>query len=216
MPSATSKNWPTRTKPREQRSYSSEMPPRGRLGVTLVLVAGAVAPAWARSGPPGYLAPVALNEQVFPVARSSWYSVINFTDDWHEPRMRLINGRWKQVGVHEGTDIFAEPGTPVRAVASGRIEQVGWLFYSGWRVGVRGDDGRYWFYGHLQRRPSLAVGTQVQAGDRLGRVGNSGYGTTPGHKDEFTYHLHLGIQEADGAWINPYPLLVRLYVAATR
>ena len=52
--------------------------------------------------------------------------------------MRLIDGRWRQVGVHEGTDVFAEPGTPVRAVVPGVVEQAGWTFYSGTRVGVRG------------------------------------------------------------------------------
>ncbi len=161
----------------------------------------------------GYTAPV-LDERdmTFPVARSTWFSVINFTNDWHAPRMRYANGRWVQSGVHEGTDVFAEPGTPIRAVLGGHVEQLGWTFYSGWRVGVRGDDGRYWFYAHMRRfEPGLAIGTRVEAGTQLGEVGNTGYGADPGHSDEFTYHLHLGIQERTGAWTNPYPLLKRLY-----
>lgn len=154
---------------------------------------------------------------VFPVARTSWYSVINFRDDWHAPRMRRTATGWELIGVHEGNDIFAEPGTPVMAVLGGRVEQLGWTFYSGWRVGVRGVDGRYWFYAHLSRfAPGLAVGTPVSAGQLLGEVGNTGYGLTPGHHDEFTYHLHLGIQEPDGTWVNPYPLVRRLYDAAVR
>lgn len=189
---------------------------QARLGLLSLLVAGAMTPAWGRPNAPEYLAPVALDGHVFPVARSSWYSVINFGDDWHAPRMRLIEGAWKQVGVHEGTDVFAEPGTPVLAVLDGHVERVGWTFYSGWRVGVRGDDGRYWFYAHLARPPTVTVGTRLQAGDRLGEVGNTGYGGRPGHKDEFTYHLHLGIQDPDGSWVNPYPLLRRLYRAAVQ
>lgn len=189
---------------------------RARFGVLLVVMAGAASSASARPAPPGYVAPVAVNEQVFPVARSDWYSIINFSNDWHAPRMRLVEGRWKQVDVHEGTDIFAEPGTPVLATLGGRIERVGWTFYSGWRVGVRGDDGRYWFYAHLAEPPTIAVGTRVEAGDPIGIVGNTGYGSRPGHKDEFTYHLHLGIQQPDGSWVNPYPLLDRLYRAATK
>jgi hypothetical protein len=63
-----------------------------------------------------YLEPVVTDGMVFPLARSNWYSVINFSNDWHEPRMRLVDGVWRQIGLHEGTDIFAEPGTPVRAV----------------------------------------------------------------------------------------------------
>ena len=148
----------------------------------------------------------------FPVARSNWYSVINFADDWHAPRMRKIGNRWRQVGVHEGNDIFAEPGTPIRAVTSGRVENIGWLFYSGWRVGIRADDGRYWFYAHMSSfAPGLGEGDHVDSGDMLGRVGNTGYGEEPGHRDEFIYHLHLGIQESDGTWVNPYPLMRRLY-----
>ena len=192
------------------------MPALTRVGVLLIVVAGATAPSVAGRSDRDYLAPVPVEDHVFPVARSTWYSVINFRNDWHEPRMRYIDGRWKQVGVHEGTDIFAEPGTPVLAALGGHIEEVGWTFYSGWRVGVRGDDGRYWFYAHLQRRPRLPIGARVEAGDVIGKVGNTGYGAVPGHKDEFTYHLHLGIEEPDGTWVNPYPLLTRLYRAAVR
>jgi len=164
----------------------------------------------------GYHPPVVGGSgMTFPVARSSWFSVINFTDDWHAPRMRLVDGRWVQAGVHEGTDIFAEPGTPIRAILGGRVEQFGWTFYSGWRVGIRGSDGRYWFYAHMRRfAPGIQVGTAVEPGDVLGEVGNTGYGAEPGHFDEFTYHLHLGIQERDGTWSNPYPLLVELYRVA--
>lgn len=163
----------------------------------------------------GYEPPERLSGMVFPVARSSWYSVINFGHDWHAPRMRYINGRWRQVGVHEGNDVFAEPGTPIRAILGGRVEKVGWLFYSGWRVGIRGDDGRYWFYAHMKSyAPGLDVGDRIEAGDRLGSVGNTGYGDQPGHDDEFIHHLHLGIQEASGRWVDPYPLLRRLYNAA--
>lgn len=163
-----------------------------------------------------YLPSVAWRKMVFPVARSDWYSVINLRRDWHAPRFRRIDGRWQLVGVHEGNDIFAEPGTPVRAVLAGRVEALGWTFYSGWRVGIRGDDGRYWFYAHLRSfAPGLRMGTAVHAGQRLGEVGNTGYGSDPGHVGEFTYHLHMGIQEPDGTWVDPYPLMRRLYEVAT-
>ena len=163
-----------------------------------------------------YLPPRITDAKTFPVARSDWYSVINFRNDWHLPRMRLVAGKWRQVGVHEGTDIFAEPGTPVRAVTGGVVENIGWLFYSGWRIGVRGDDGRYWFYAHMSRfAPDLSEGDRVESGDVIGAVGNTGYGERPGHNDEFTYHLHIGIQDHDGTWINPYPLMQDLYDSAT-
>lgn len=162
-------------------------------------------------GAPPAASQSSIEGMVFPVQRSDWYSVINFSHDWHAPRMRLIDGDWQLVGRHEGNDIFAEPGTPVLAALGGTVERVGWTFYSGWRVGIRGNDGRYWFYAHLKDLPPLAVDQPVGAGDEIGQIGNTGYGNRPGHSGEFTYHLHLGIQEADGTWVDPYPMLTKLY-----
>ena len=189
------------------------MPTASQRLLTLTLVALALAgpgPARAEISSGGYVPPEP-NAQVFPVARSRWYSVINFGDDWLAPRMRYVDGQWRQVGVHEGNDIFAEPRTPVRAVTDGTVENTGWLFYSGWRIGIRGDDGRYWFYAHLAEPPSLVQGQRVEAGQNIGLVGNTGYGQTPGHKDEFSAHLHVGIQKPTGEWVNPHPLMKRLY-----
>ncbi|MGH8881804.1 MAG: M23 family metallopeptidase [Stackebrandtia sp.] len=184
--------------------------------VLTVVLALPAAPAGGQSESPararGFRRALVIEGRAFPVLRSNWYSVINFGDDWHAPRMRFENGRWRQMGVHEGNDVMAEPGTPVVAMTGGVVERVGWLFYSGWRVGVRGADGRYWFYAHLSEfEPGLAEGQTVQAGQALGRVGNTGYGTVPGHRDEFVAHLHVGIQEPDGTWTNPFPLLRSLY-----
>jgi murein DD-endopeptidase MepM/ murein hydrolase activator NlpD len=183
------------------------------LTVSALTLAGVAGPSAATA--PAY-EPPAPRTHVFPVARSDWYSVINFGDDWHAPRMRLIRGKWRQVGIHEGNDIFAEPGTPVRAVTGGVVERAGWLFYSGWRVGIRSDDGRYWFYAHMSESPRVAEGERVAAGQTIGKVGNTGYGSRPGHKDEFAAHLHLGIQEPSGEWVNPHPLVERLYEEALR
>lgn len=184
--------------------------------VALGVLAATAVPTGTRAAPV-YLPPVVVDDQVFPVLRSNWYSVINFTHDWHAPRMRFEGGRWRLVGLHEGNDVFAEPGTPIVSITGGRIENLGWLFYSGWRVGIRGDDGRYWFYAHLKRfAPGLSVGQRVEPGTVLGEVGNTGYGEEEGHDDEFAPHLHLGIQEPNGTWTDPYPLLRRLYRAAVR
>jgi murein DD-endopeptidase MepM/ murein hydrolase activator NlpD len=160
--------------------------------------------------PPSYYRPVVVDGFTFPVARSNWLSVIETGNDWHDPRFRLINGEWQLVGVHEGNDIVAEEGTPIMSMTAGTVEAVGWTFYSGTRVGVRGSDGKYYFYAHLSEvAPGLGVGMAVQAGDVLGRVGNTGYGD-PGHEDEFPPHLHVGI-EGPGGWENPFPLVRELY-----
>jgi peptidoglycan LD-endopeptidase LytH len=188
---------------------------RARSVVLAASLTLALAPAAPGSSQVRYLEPVARDGMVFPILRTEWLSLINFRNDWLAPRMRYVDGRWVQVGVHEGNDIFAEPGTPVVAVLSGSVEQLGWTFYSGWRVGIRGDDGRYWFYAHLSSfAPGLGIGDRVEAGQHIGAVGNTGYGNAPGHRDEFIYHLHIGIQEASGTWVDPYPLMRRLYQAA--
>jgi murein DD-endopeptidase MepM/ murein hydrolase activator NlpD len=62
------------------------------------------------------------------VAWAPWLSVIEVADDWHDPRFRLVNGRWRLVGYHEGNDIMAEEGTPVVALVGGGVERVGWTF----------------------------------------------------------------------------------------
>ncbi len=151
----------------------------------------------------------------FPVARANWLSVIEMEEDWHDPRFRLIDGKWKLTGVHEGNDIVAEEGTPILSMGPGVVEAVGWTFYSGTRVGVRGTDGKYYFYAHLSTVASgIRVGSRVEAGTMLGAVGNTGYGD-PGHEDEFPPHLHVGI-EGPAGWENPYPLMRSLYEASVR
>ena len=164
---------------------------------------------------PGYYRPVPVDGMVFPVARSNFLSVLEFNDDWHAPRLRLVDGKWVLVGQHEGIDIVAERGTPIVAAAPGTVENVGWSFYSGTRVGVRGTDGRYYFYAHLSEvADGIVPGATVRAGDLLGRVGNTGYGP-PGTVDEFPPHLHFGVEDASG-WVSPYPMLVTLYAGAVR
>jgi murein DD-endopeptidase MepM/ murein hydrolase activator NlpD len=205
-----------------------------RVGVALVLVSLAVASslspsalAAARPAPglrpsapplvpePAYYRPVLQGGMTFPVARSNFLSYVEIASNWHAPRLRLIGGRWLLVGVHEGIDISGEAGTPILAMTAGKVENAGWTFYSGTRVGIRGGDGRYYFYAHFSGiAPGITPGARVSAGTVLGLLGNTGYGP-PGHRDEFPPHLHFGIQ-VGAEWVNPYPLLVSLYGAAVR
>jgi murein DD-endopeptidase MepM/ murein hydrolase activator NlpD len=93
----------------------------------------------------------------------------------------------------------------------GLVENVGWTFYSGMRIGIRGVDGKYYFYAHTSEQ-FVHEGQQVSAGDLIGRAGNTGYGPA-GTEDHFVPHLHFGIEVGD-EWENPYPELVGLYRAA--
>ena len=174
-------------------------------------IRGALIPA------PAYYRPVIVGGKAFPVARTNHLGLLEFENSWHAPRLRLIDGEWQLVGVHQGIDITAERGTPILSMTQGVVEATGWTFYSGTRVGVRGADGRYYFYAHLANiEPSVVPGATVSAGEILGTVGNTGYGG-PGHRDEFPPHLHFGIEAADGSeWVDPYGTLVSLYAATVR
>lgn len=187
-----------------------------------VLLAGMTVfgPRYAQAEPAGparlYLAPTIVDGKAFPVLLPADGRWLWWIDTYGAPRMRLIDGVWKQVGKHEGIDIFAERSSPVVAIEKGVVENAGWTFYGGYRVGVRGDDGRYYFYAHLlaDLAPGISKGSRVGVGQRLGSLGNSGYGPE-GTIDEFPPHLHFGLQ--DGAtWLNSQALLRHLYEAAVQ
>lgn len=103
---------------------------------------------------------------------------------------------------HEGIDIFAPRGTPVRSATRGIVVRKGWNRLGGKTVSVFGPAGWFHYYAHLEDWDAPSTGDWVEAGTVLGYVGDSGnaQGTPP--------HLHYGIYEAGGAR-NPYPLLTR-------
>ncbi len=92
---------------------------------------------------------------------------------WGDPR----DGGRRQ---HEGVDIFAERGTPVLATAQGRVSRTGNGGLGGKSVWLRAN-GKAMYYAHLDSI-NTSEGQQVQTGDTLGFVGNSGNArTTPPH-----------------------------------
>lgn len=100
---------------------------------------------------------------------------------------------------HLGHDMMSAVGTPVIAVESGRVECMGWNRYGGWRIGIRSNDNkRYWYYAHLrQNRPfaeNLKEGDKVKAGDVIGYVGRTGYSDTENTNGITESHLHIGLE----------------------
>lgn len=144
-----------------------------------------------------------------------------YADDWGAPR--------PQRGDHEGTDLFAPSGAPVRSVTAGVVvdgeesDEEGWNTLGGYTVSVRTardvgpvERGDLFYYAHLRRATSLEPGDEVEAGERLGEVGATG-GGPPGTRDADPPHLHLGwyaaterYQQVESGARNPYPLLERL------
>ncbi len=102
---------------------------------------------------------------------------------------------------HEGVDIFAARGTPVRASTRGVVSGVREGGLGGRQVWLIGPAGERHYYAHLEGfAPGLQRMDIVEPGDLLGFVGDSGNarGTPP--------HLHYGIYGGSGAY-NPWPLL---------
>ena len=123
----------------------------------------------------------------FPVAGTHTYF-----NDFGAPRSQ---------GSHQGNDVMAARGVPVRAVAPGTIERMTrvetglggiWI----WLKDTRGHD---YYYAHLSTiSEGLEPGSAVTLGQVIGAVGNTGdarYGAT---------HLHFEIHPGGGAAISPY------------
>jgi len=102
---------------------------------------------------------------------------------------------------HEGVDIFAPRGTPVRSSTRGVVVAVRDGGLGGRQVWVIGPGRERHYYAHLDDwAPDLAVGDVVEPGTRLGTVGTTGNarGTPP--------HLHYGVYGQNGA-SDPLPRL---------
>lgn len=144
-----------------------------------------------------------LHKYAFPLPVTTVYS---YRDTWGYKRS------WGGRRIHEGTDIFAPHGTPVRSTAYGIIEIKGWNKFGGWRIGIRDLNNHYHYFAHLSGfDKKLREGDIVEPGQVIGWVGSSGYGKK-GTQGKFPPHLHYGIYSDRGSveWsFDPYPLLRR-------
>ncbi|MFO1445300.1 M23 family metallopeptidase [Bacillus sp. Bva_UNVM-123] len=142
-----------------------------------------------------------LDEHAFPLPLRSNYS---YKNTWGAAR------GWGGRRIHEGTDIFASYGVPIKATAYGIIEMKGWNRFGGWRIGIRDINNNYHYFAHLSGfAKDLKLGQIVEPGMLIGGVGSSGYGP-PGTSGKFPPHLHYGIYKDNGytEWsFDPYPHL---------
>jgi murein DD-endopeptidase MepM/ murein hydrolase activator NlpD len=86
---------------------------------------------------------------------------------------------------HAGTDIAAPHGTPVRAVAEGRVIESGVKGGYGNTVVIQTDDGRKMLYAHNNQN-FVRVGDKVSRGDAIAEVGSTGRATGP--------HVHFEVK----------------------
>lgn len=124
-------------------------------------------------------------------------------DTYHQPR--------GDERVHEALDIPAPRGTPVYAVADGRIVKLFTSKPGGLTVYQFDPTETYsYYYAHLDRyAAALKEGQQVKRGELIGYVGATG------NADPAAPHLHFAMFELgpeknwwQGNPVNPYPLLV--------
>jgi murein DD-endopeptidase MepM/ murein hydrolase activator NlpD len=92
---------------------------------------------------------------------------------------------WRWGRMHEGIDIAAGSGTPIRAAAAGTVIYAGWLGGYGNLTVIDHGGGVATAYGH---QASLAAGTGafVAQGQVTGYVGSTGHSTGP--------HLHFEVR----------------------
>lgn len=145
----------------------------------------------------------------------------SYSNDWGASRTQ---------GKHEGTDIFAPEGTPIRSITGGTVSHAfgsgedGWNTLGGYTVMIEAaydigpiERGDRLYYAHMNGPTPLEPGDVVIPGQKIGEVGDTGEGP-PGTRGKFEPHLHLGwyagwgplegnrVTAASGA-MNPYPLL---------
>lgn len=85
----------------------------------------------------------------------------------------VLNPKFNTVTLHKGLDIRAPAGTPVRAVADGKVVFADWLRGYGNLMIVDQGNGFHTLVAHLATL-ERQVGETVKAGDELGQVGDTG------------------------------------------
>ena len=108
---------------------------------------------------------------------------------------RVINGEPRMP--HAAVDIHLPEGTPVFAIADGRVAFAGEQFFGGKSVVIDHGGGVFSVYYHLKEY-SVPEGREIARGDRIGSVGATGRATGP--------HLHFGVR-VPGGRVDPTLLL---------
>lgn len=119
-----------------------------------------------------------------------------FVDTWGAPRS---GGR-----THQGVDLLAERGTPVRAIHEGVLFRVDVGGLGGLYIWLRAPWGDEYYYAHLEDfARGIATGLWVSQGELIGYVGTSG------NSPDYIPHLHFEYHPGGGRAVNPYPLALQ-------
>lgn len=110
---------------------------------------------------------------------------------------RVLNGKPKNP--HRGLDFRGAKGTPIKAVAAGKVVLANSHYYAGNSVYIDHGNGVVSLYFHLSEF-GVKEGDTVERGQVIGKIGSTGRVTGP--------HLHMSIS-VQGRLVDPKPLLER-------
>jgi murein DD-endopeptidase MepM/ murein hydrolase activator NlpD len=141
----------------------------------------------------------------------------------------MVSGfRTAQRPDHDGIDIAAPKGTPIRAAASGTVTTSTCNAYTadgspypcdidgspsvrgcGWYVNLQHPDNTLTRYCHMVSRPMVGKGETVNAGQVIGHVGSSGSSSGP----HLHLETHIGHPATSGSAVEPTGFLAARGVA---
>lgn len=131
---------------------------------------------------------IAARSWQLPVSRGAYHLTAGFGQ---------CSGLWSHC--HTGLDFAAPEGTPIHAVAAGKVTEVGWAGAYGNRTIERLEDGTELWYCH-QSATAVSVGDTVAGGEVIGAVGSTGNTTGP--------HVHLEVRPQPDHPVDPKSALV--------
>jgi len=129
-------------------------------------------------------------------------SNIRITSKFTYKRWHPILHRYRP---HLGVDFGAKRGTPIYAIASGKVVYAGWMRGYGKVTKISHGGGYISLYAH-QSRINVKVGQMVKAHQKIGAIGSTGRSTGP--------HLHLGVYK-NGKPINPMRVVNKIVKTTT-
>lgn len=122
----------------------------------------------------------------------NYYDVINAVKQTQKKEVDEMKSIYKgdfkvsqiQTSTHTGLDLVGLDDKTIYSNVDGKIERVGWENDNnhsqgfGQRVWIKGNDGRYYVFGHLNYiNENLKVGDVIKIGDIIGLEGNTGKST---------------------------------------
>lgn len=102
----------------------------------------------------------------------------------------------KKILPHNGVDFTAKSRTPIYPALEGVVIAMGRTRAKGNFILIEHNNGMKSTYDHLRIfQKGLRIGDYVEVNEQIGEVGRTGYATGT--------HLHFGLLNADGLYVNP-------------